>query len=51
MTVDLETKRIPVPVLPIDIDQLPDSVKQYLYDMDNYLQALHRDVQKLGSTP
>lgn len=51
MSTQLETTKLPVPVLPSGLAELPESVQQYLYDMDNYLQALHRDVQKLGGNP
>lgn len=51
MSTELETSKLAVPVLPHAISELPESVQQYLYEMDNYMQAMHRDIQKLGSNP
>ena len=48
---DLETAALTVPVLPTSLDNLPPEIVDYLLRVNDYLQAVHRDIQKLGGTP
>ena len=48
---ELETNKLAVPVLPAAFGELPPDVVDYLRQVNDYLQAAHRDLQKLGGTP
>lgn len=44
----LETDKLAVPVLPTNFDGLPQEVIDYLMQVNDYLQAVHRDMRKIG---